>query len=356
MAVNPSSTPDPLRSTADDPRWALQADRRYETVVRDALRVAGTAVWEWDVASDGVAGFDDGTALLGYAPGDIERTQEAWNRVIHPDDLADNHAAYLAHAQGGTPTYESEYRACAKDGSWHWISERGQVLEWAADGAPKRMLGTLSNIDRRKRVEGEAREVLGRLQQIARSSPGVLFQYRSSSEGGRFLYVSERSTALLGVPPQSLIQDAATWRSLIVAEDRQRIELDVPEAIKSADPWSTEYRIEHPVTGLRWLRATSTVQTDADGATLWHGYIDDITEARQLEQVREEAAAARAANNAKTEFLARMSHELRTPLASAWGRSISRHSRTSGSGASGLKVSASLPDSMRVRSSRSPII
>ena len=310
----------PDRSRADAPAATPPSDRLYQTVVRDALRGAGTSVWEWDLASDRIAGFDDGTALLGYAPGEIERTQQAWDQAIHPDDLAGNHAAYLSHARGETPAYESEYRARAKDGSWHWISERGRVLEWTADGAPRRMVGTLSNIDRRKRVEGAAGELLDRLQQIARSAPGVLFQYRSTRHGGgQFLYVSERCTELLGVTPQRLMHDGATWRELVAPEDRKRIAQGAVAAARSPEPWLTEYRIRHPSAGTRWLRATSTARAEGEGATLWHGYIEDITEARQLEQMREEAAAARAANNAKTEFLARMSHELRTPLNAVLG-------------------------------------
>ncbi len=293
--------------------------RHYERVVRDALRGAGTSVWEWDLASDRIAGFEDGLALLGYAPGDIEATQQAWDRVIHPDDLAANHAEYLSHARGEAASYESEYRARAKDGTWHWISERGQVLEWTAEGVPRRMVGTLSVIDERKRVEGAAGELLDRLQQIARSTPGVLFQYRSTRDGGQFLYVSERCTELLGLPPHRLMHDGAAWHDLMAPEDRKRVAQDSANAARNAEPWLTEYRIQHPETGLRWLRVTSTSRAEGESSTLWHGYIEDITEARQLEQMREEAAAARAANHAKTEFLARMSHELRTPLNAVLG-------------------------------------
>jgi len=67
------------------------------------------------------------------------------------------------------------------------------------------------------------------------------------------------------------------------------------------------------------VRISATPQREVDGARLWHGYLEDITDLRELDQARQAAAAAQAANRAKTEFLSRMSHELRTPLNAVLG-------------------------------------
>ncbi len=136
------------------------SSRITEALMRDALRGSGTTVWEWDVRDDRLSSTDDSAALLGYAPGEITDDQQAWNALIHPDDRAENHAAYLRHAAGLTPLYEHEYRALGKDGAWHWLIERGRVVERDAAGEPLRVVGVLSDITDRRALQEARTETL----------------------------------------------------------------------------------------------------------------------------------------------------------------------------------------------------
>jgi len=52
---------------------------------------------------------------------------------------------------------------------------------------------------------------------------------------------------------------------------------------------------------------------------LWHGYLEDVTEARAHARAEQDRQIAETANRTKTEFLSRMSHELRTPLNAVMG-------------------------------------
>jgi signal transduction histidine kinase len=122
-------------------------------LMRAALRGAGTFVWEWDIASDRLGDIDEGFEQLGYAPIAGRRTQQDWDALIHPEDRAANHAAYLRHASGQADFYEHVYRARAADGQWRWLQERGRIVERSADGEPLRMVGTQTDITERLQIE-----------------------------------------------------------------------------------------------------------------------------------------------------------------------------------------------------------
>ncbi|MBC7994698.1 MAG: PAS domain-containing protein [Rhizobacter sp.] len=286
----------------------------------EALVGAGTSVWAWDVSEDVLTGMAGSVALLGYAKDELESTQTAWNEVIHPDDLAANDAAYLMHAAGHIPAYESEYRARAKDGSWRWLAERGRVVEWWPDGTPRRMVGTLSDVTLRHQAEHETAERDERLRQITRHVPGLLYQFRLPADGrGIFPYVSERCHDVLGLDPEALMADASLLFDRVDPADRQRVNDSLSDWTRSQAARRVEFRYLHPGGPIRWMLGVSSPRAEPDGAVVWHGYLEDITDYRELEKAREIAATAEAANRAKTEFLSRMSHELRTPLNAVLG-------------------------------------
>ncbi len=54
------------------------------------------------------------------------------------------------HLAGRTDTLDVEARLQARNGEWHWIVERGRVVERAADGRPARMVGAVADITERK--------------------------------------------------------------------------------------------------------------------------------------------------------------------------------------------------------------
>jgi hypothetical protein len=289
-------------------------------IIRAALEGAGTFVWEWDIESDRLGDIDRGLQELGYPTGGASATQDAWNRLIHPDDVDSNHAAYLRHARGEDGIYEHAYRIRANDGTWRWYLERGRIVEWHADGRPRRMVGIQADITERRAIETEVSQATSRLEKIARHAPGVLYQFEMLPDlSARFSYVSERIRDLFGLDPAAIMRDAGVIFGVIVPEDRQGVIDSVMASSQTLAEWRQEFRIRHTDGHERWLLGTSTPQREGDGRVVWHGYLQDMTALRELESARRDAAAAAAANRAKTDFLSRMSHELRTPLNAVLG-------------------------------------
>ena len=67
-------------------------------------------------------------------------------------------------------------------------------------------------------------------------------------------------------------------------DDSKRLWDSVLASKKSLTPWIQDYRINLPDQPVRWLHGHSQPELESDGSTLWHGFVEVITERKQLEE------------------------------------------------------------------------
>ncbi|MEO6873998.1 MAG: PAS domain-containing protein, partial [Opitutaceae bacterium] len=137
--------------TAEKAREDAQAvsEQRWQL----AIEGANEAVWDWDFTTGVIYHDEHWAGMLGYEAGEIEASFEGWRWLVHPDDLANCELLTNEHFAGHSPRYQAEYRMRTKSGDWHWILDRGKVVNRTVEGRPLRMVGTHTDITVRKDLE-----------------------------------------------------------------------------------------------------------------------------------------------------------------------------------------------------------
>ena len=121
-----------------------------------AIRGTDVGLWDWNIDTGVSIINEKWAAMSGYTLDELNPLSiETWDRMVHPDDLAESKRRLQAHFSGENEQYESEFRIRHKSGHWIWVLDRGRVFQRAKDGHPIRMTGTQLEITQRKQAEAE---------------------------------------------------------------------------------------------------------------------------------------------------------------------------------------------------------
>lgn len=135
----------------------LTAERRRLAGILEGTRV-GT--WEWHVPTGRTTFNERWAEIIGYSLADLAPISiSTWEQFTHPDDLRKSNELLQRHFDGELDYYECECRMRHKDGHWVWVLDRGGLIERTADGRPVLMLGTHTDITRRKMYETELKRM-----------------------------------------------------------------------------------------------------------------------------------------------------------------------------------------------------
>jgi PAS domain S-box-containing protein len=117
-----------------------------------SLKAINAGIWDWYLEDNSEWWSPRFYELLGYQDGEIQASYNTFlNILLHRDDKEKVVDAVEEHLKTGAP-YKVQIRMKNKSGEHRWFETVGQA-SFDTDGNPVRMVGSIIDIDERKKVE-----------------------------------------------------------------------------------------------------------------------------------------------------------------------------------------------------------
>ncbi|WP_413171500.1 PAS domain S-box protein [Anabaena azotica] len=235
--------------------------------------------------------------MFGYDPGELNGQHVSIvnyaNDSLTPEDV--HRSIESSILEQGEVTYE--VHNVKKDGTPFWSSATASVFHHPDYGDV--FVAVQQDITERKRIADDLRESEEKFRQLAENIQAVFWMTDAKHE--QVLYVSPAYESIWQRSCESLSQNPQGWLDPIHPQDRQRVEMSIPELIVTGQ-YNQKYRIIRPDGSIRWISDRSfPIKNDRGEVIRLAGLVEDITEEQKIEEM-------------KNEFMSIVSHELRTPL------------------------------------------
>ncbi len=179
-----------------------QSNRENKHRLDLALKSSELGIWDYSFRSNTAVINEKWAEIVGYPKAQLEEMFCHCEDFVHPDDKHNYTAAIDRHQKRETDFYEVVYRFQLNDGSWRWILERGQTIEFDAQGKAVRSVGTLQDFENQKTAEQIAIETEGRYRELVETLPLGIVIYQNNL----LVFANKLAAQLLGATqPHELI-------------------------------------------------------------------------------------------------------------------------------------------------------
>jgi len=272
---------------------AEEALRESEERLHLALSASNDGIWDWDIPSGNAFFSPRYYTMLGYDPYEFPQNYEAWRSLLHPDDIDRAEKLVFDHIKINSENagYSIELRMRMKSGDWRWFLTRGMIVERDAGGHPIRMVGTHTDITKRKQSEEALSQSEAKYRFLTEKMNDVIW---TTDMDFNVTYISPSVEQLVGFTPEECMQMAAweaiTPQSYARALDLLSIELGREQQEGFAPDRTITYEMEdyHKNGSTVWVECVVSFIRDDDGGIIGvHGVSRDITERKKAAAEKE---------------------------------------------------------------------
>jgi len=160
-------------------------------------------------------------------------------------------------------------------------------LSWFEIDGQKLLNIILRDVSQRLQAELALREQLklqDQLTKVTASVPGMICSFRLQADGVASMpYASQAIESIYGFSPEAVAKDFSPVFSRIHADDIEQFYQTMAVSAETLQPWRATFRYQHPSKGEVWIEGHLVPLQERDGALLWHGYTQDVTERKLAE-------------------------------------------------------------------------
>lgn len=260
--------------------------------------------------------------------GKIVFLNETWKRITHaevadtvgqslfqlidPADQLKQKEMFEELVRGERQAYRIETRLAVGHDSYKPVEIAFSMLRMAEDKTI-RVVGTITDIEKRRRAEAAMRQAEQRFRSIVENSVSGIYQL---SPEGKFLSANPALAEILGYDsPADLIDSVNDIGADVYANPEDR-KVFVDKLLFEGRVTGVETEVIRKDGKKIWIMENARVVRSEKGKVeYFEGSIWDVTERKLAEDaMRDARLQAEISSRTRMEFLANMSHELRTPL------------------------------------------
>ena len=264
---------------------AEDALRRSEGSLAEAQRIAHVGSWESDVATDCLQWSDEVYRIFGLAKGEFDGTNEAFFRLVHPDDRERVREA-SQNALAGRGPYDLEHRILRPDGSIRYVHENAEIV---LDGSGKalRMIGAIHDISEHKQAREALEEAAKRFKLVNLATQDAIFDWDLNAGA---VWRNENYQHLFGLPEASPAGEVL-WSDRLHPEDRHRaLAIEETALASEISSFTMEYRLRCPDGSFASVVQRSHIVRDSTGRPIrMIGALTDITGRKRIENALRES-------------------------------------------------------------------